>query len=76
MRGVVGQKWRTSGYHWRRVLANLSERRAVPATYLVHNVLEGVGAVDGKADKEEIGFWIGKWSKTVVFLLAGGIPEG
>ena len=44
--------------------------------YLVHNVLERIGAVDGKADKKQIGFWVGKWSKTVVFFLAGSIPEG
>ena len=44
--------------------------------YLVHDVFEGVGTVDGEADEEEVGFGVGEGAETVVFFLAGGVPEG
>lgn len=44
--------------------------------YLVHDVFERVGAVDGEADKEDVGLWVGKRAQAVVLLLAGRVPEG
>ena len=75
MRGVVGQKWRTSGYHWRYVLAQMVRREDLEATYFVHDILEGIGAVDGEADEKKIGFRVGKWSETVIFFLTCSIPQ-
>lgn len=43
--------------------------------YLVHYVLEGVWAVDGEADEEEVGLGVGERTQTVVFFLPCGIPE-
>lgn len=54
MMGVVGQKWRTSGYHW-EVLVHLEIIKKFVCAYLIQNVLEGVGAVDRKADEKQIG---------------------
>jgi len=45
-------------------------------TYLIQDVVKRVGAVDGEADKDQIGFGVGKRPQPVVFLLAGGIPQG
>lgn len=62
MRGVVGQKWRTSGYHCKEsVLADYDRNglgKLGPWVYLVHDVLEGIGAVDGEAHKDEVGLGI------------------
>ena len=44
--------------------------------YLVHDVFEGVGTVDGEADEEEVRFRVGEGTQPVVLLLAGGVPEG
>lgn len=44
-------------------------------TYFVHHVLERDGAVNGKADEEKVCFGVGERSKSVVFFLAGSIPE-
>ena len=43
--------------------------------YLIENVLEGIGAVDGEADEKQVCLRIRERSQTVVFLLSGGIPE-
>lgn len=45
-------------------------------SYLVHDVLERVGTVDGEADEEEVGFWVREWAQSVVFFLSGCVPEG
>lgn len=45
------------------------------ASYLVHDVFERVGTVDGEADEEEVRFGIGERTQAVVFFLAGGVPE-
>ena len=73
MIGVVGQKWRTSGYHLARSESLPNE--AWSDAYLFHDILERVGAIDGEANEEEISFWVGEWSKTVVFFLASCVPE-
>jgi len=44
--------------------------------YLVHDVFEGVGTVDCEADEEEVSFGVGERAETVVFFLAGCVPEG
>ena len=41
----------------------------------VHDVFEAVGAVDGEADEDEVGFGVGEGAQAVVFFLAGGVPE-
>lgn len=43
--------------------------------YLVHDVLQRVGAVNSKAHKDEVGLGVGQWPQPVVLLLAGRIPE-
>ena len=56
MIGVVGQKWRTSGYHYGCVSGvYLMENVKM---YLVEDVLERVGTVDGEAYEEEVCLWI------------------
>ena len=55
MSGVVGQKWRTSGYHF-DLLATLKAFAVL--FYLVHYVLQRVRAVDRKADQQQIRLWI------------------
>ena len=73
MRGVVGQKWRTSGYHFGR-LAEAVER-AQRGAYLVHDVLERVGAVNGETDENDVGLGVGERSQAVVLFLSGRVPE-
>lgn len=46
------------------------------AGYLVHNVFERVGAVDGEANKDDVGFWVGQRSQTVVLFLPRSVPQG
>lgn len=43
--------------------------------YLVHHILKRNGAVNSKADKEEIRFWVRERSKSVILFLACCIPE-
>lgn len=44
--------------------------------YFVHDVFEGVGAVNCEADEEEVCFWIGEGPEAVVLFLSRGVPEG
>lgn len=44
--------------------------------YLVHYILERVGAVDSEADKQEVGLGVGEGTKSIIFFLPCGIPEG
>lgn len=44
-------------------------------SYLVHDVLERVGTVDGEAYKDDVGLRVGEWPQTVVLLLSGSVPE-
>jgi hypothetical protein len=41
----------------------------------VLDVIEGVGGVDGEADKNYMGFAVGEGTKALVVFLAGGIPQ-
>lgn len=43
--------------------------------YLVHDILERVGAVDGEADEDDVGLGVGEGPQPVVLLLAGSVPE-
>lgn len=44
--------------------------------YLLLDVVEGVWGVDGEADQDNVGVWVGEWTESVVILLTGGIPKG
>ena len=44
-------------------------------TYLVHDVFERIGAVDGKANEEEVGLGIRERTETIVFFLSRCIPQ-
>ena len=44
--------------------------------YLLLDVVERVGRVDGEADEDDVRVGVGEGAETVVILLAGGIPEG
>lgn len=74
MSGVVGQKWRTSGYH----CAMLAQgwRCCTGAAYLVHDVFQRVRAVDGEAYEEKIGLRVGQWSQSIILFLTSSVPEG
>jgi hypothetical protein len=42
---------------------------------LLLDVVEGVGGVDGEADEDYVGIWVGERAETVVILLASCIPK-
>lgn len=44
--------------------------------YLLLDVVERVGRVDGEADKDDVRVGVGQRAQTVVIFLACGIPEG
>jgi hypothetical protein len=44
--------------------------------YLLLDVVQGVGRVDGEADEDDVRVGVGERAKTVVILLTGGIPKG
>lgn len=50
------------------------ERRR--AAYLLLDVVERVGRVDGEADEDDVRVGVRERAQTVVVLLACGIPEG
>jgi hypothetical protein len=43
--------------------------------YLVHYILERIGAVNGEADEQKIRLGIGKRSQSIVLLLSSCIPQ-
>jgi hypothetical protein len=45
-------------------------------SYLLLDVVERVGRVDGKANQDNVRVGVRERAETVVILLAGGIPEG
>ena len=75
--GVEGQKWDTSGYHCghRRARNKSVFRRRLKQMYLVNNVGEAGGEVDREHNENDIAFWVAQWPQSVVFFLAGGIPQ-
>lgn len=44
------------------------------AAYLLLNVVERVGRVDGKANEDNVGVGVGERAETIVILLTGRIP--
>lgn len=72
--GVVGQKCKTSGYHWNR-LAVLSQTRLLGLAYLVHNVLQRRRAINRKTNKQQVGLGVGERAQTIVLFLTSSIPE-
>ena len=44
-------------------------------TYLVHDVFEGVRAVNGETHEDQVRLRIREWSQSVVLFLPSGIPE-
>jgi hypothetical protein len=71
--GVVGQKWRTSGYHLDELVRTTKSRNW--AVYLVHDVFQRVGAVDSETNKDDVGLWVRQRSQSVVLFLPSGIPQ-
>lgn len=43
--------------------------------YLVEDVVQRVGAVDGEADKDQVRLRVGERAQAVVLLLPGRVPE-
>ncbi len=43
--------------------------------YLLLNVVKGIWGVDGEANQDDVGVWVGERAKTVVIFLTGGIPQ-
>jgi len=46
------------------------------AAYLLLDVVEGVGRVDGETDQNDMRVRVGERAQSVVIFLASGIPEG
>ena len=44
--------------------------------YLLLNIVKGIWRVDREADQDDVRVWVGQWTKTIVILLTGGIPQG
>ena len=44
-------------------------------TYLLLDVVERVGGVDGEANQDNVRIGVGKRSETVIIFLTGGIPK-
>ena len=57
------------------MVSNWKRREKERETDLVHYVFERVRAVDGEADKDEVGFGVREWAEPVVLLLPGRVPE-
>lgn len=55
-----------------RVCARSQWRRKGQGAYLLLDVLERVGVVDGEADEDDMGVGVGKGTQTIVVLLACG----
>lgn len=43
---------------------------------LIHDIVQRVGAIDGEANEDEVGFRVRQGTEAIVFFLAGGIPQG
>lgn len=72
--GVVGQKCRTSGYHWKSISQHAKPCRCRTA-YLVEHILERIGAVDREAYEQQVSFGVRKRPQSVIFLLTSGVPQ-
>lgn len=74
MRGVYGQKWRTSGYHWEGSVKSRSAGHGGFWAHLVNDVVQRVRAVNGEADKDEVGLGVREGSQTIILFLTGRVP--
>ena len=74
MMGRPWQKCRTSEIHC--ALSATSVRLVIAWSYLLLDVVERVGRVDGEADEDNMRVGVGQRAQTVVIFLACGIPEG
>lgn len=45
-------------------------------SYLLLDVVEGIGRVDRKADQDDVGVRVGEGTETVIVFLASSIPQG
>lgn len=52
------------------------ERKGSRTAYLLLDVVERVGGVDGEADQDDMRVGIGQRAQTIVVLLASRIPKG
>lgn len=43
---------------------------------LLLDVVKGIWGVDGEANQDNVGVWVGEWAKTIVIFLASSIPQG
>jgi len=43
--------------------------------YLLLNVIKRIWRVDGKADQNDMGVWVGERPKTIIIFLASSIPQ-
>ena len=43
-------------------------------TNLLLHVIKGIGGVDGKADKDDVGIWVRERTETIVIFLTSRIP--
>lgn len=48
---------------------------SVRSHYLVNDVIQGIGTINGEADEKEIGLRVRKRAEAVIFFLSSGIPE-
>ena len=51
-------------------------RLVMQLAYLLLDVVERIGRVDGEADENDMRIGVGERAETVVIFLAGSIPEG
>lgn len=75
MIGTDGAWWSISGNHYRRTGLVRGRWGSRGVAYLSPNVVKGRRANNGEADEEDIGLGVRERAKTVVILLASGIPQ-
>lgn len=54
----------------------LTERGKATWAYLLLDVVERVGRVDGEADQDDVRVGVGQRAQPIVILLASSIPQG
>lgn len=80
MMGRPWQKCRTSEIHCKNKSCQHATRhvgwQSERAAYLLLDVVERVGRVDGETDQDDMRVRVGERAQSVVIFLASGIPEG
>lgn len=59
-----------------RVRGSSASSRVDEDSYLLLDVVERIGRVDGKANQNDVGVGVGQRAQAVIIFLAGGIPQG